>query len=169
MKRCVCVLVCTLMLAWASVARADGPNLRQSVTYFMNFINECIVQDVNITNILEKEKKQSDFPYTAKTVFYTDLKHRVELAMNLSLNLCDIYHIYQKTTYCFTKDEKTYLFDRIDNILKVFQQLIDNPYPQDKNIADADKAQMEQMRAAFGERLRKLRLLIRSSLPAFNR
>lgn len=169
MKRCVCVLVCLLALSWGSAAWADGPNLRQSVTYFMNFFNESVVQAAKVTEILEKEKKQPNYPYTANYIFYTDLMHRIEKALDMTLNLCDLYHLYRKTTYCFTKDEKTYLFDRIDNILKVLQQLIDNPYLEDKNISEQDKAQMEQMRSAFNDRVGKLRQLIRSSLPAFDR
>lgn len=172
MKRCVCVLVCALVLAMSSVARADGPNLRQSVTYFVNFINESLVQAATLTDLLQKEKKAPNYPYTAKYVFYSDLSRRIGNTLDMALNLCDLYHLYAKTTYCFTKDEKTYLFDRIDNILNVLQQLVDSPYPpipDEATITTEDKAQMDQLRSTFAERVRKLRQLIRSSLPAFDR
>jgi hypothetical protein len=169
MKRCVCVLACLLLLASGTTALADAPNPRQSITYFMNFFNESVVQASTATDMLEKGKSDPGYPYCAKYLFYTELMNRIEKTMTLALNLCDIYHLYSKTTYCFTKDEKTYLFDRIDNILQVLQRLMENPYTTGDNFQEGDKEKINEQQSVFNERVRKLRAFIRSSLPAFQR
>jgi hypothetical protein len=169
MKRCVCALICALLLGFGTTARADAPNPNQSVTYFMNYFNESVVQAAALTDILEREKHDAKYPYTATYVLYSDLMGRMEKSLDLTLNLCDIYHLYSKTTYCFTKDEKTYLFDRIDNILKVLQQLVDSPYATGKVAPGGTPVEQDKQVAAFNARVAKLRNFIRASLPAFNR
>jgi hypothetical protein len=169
MKRCVCGLLCALVLLSGSNALADAPNPRQSVTYFMAFFNECVVQAANIAEQMEKAKKEKGYPFTPSYLFYFDLMGRLEKALTLTLNLCDIYHLYSKTTYCFTKDEKTYIFDRIDNIVKVLEQLGERSYVVDIAAQGPAKDKMIENRDLFAGRVRKLREFIKVSLPGFQR
>lgn len=169
MKRLVLVLACLLPWAtWAS-AQEEGPNLRQSINYFMTFFNESSTQASTIKELQNKEKQDPNHPYTETFLYYTDLGDRIDRALGLALNLCDLYFIYYKATYCFAKDEKSYLLARIDNILSTLQQLIDRPFVVVTTSRDGAKAGMNDQEVVFLERVRKLRAFIKASLPAFQR
>lgn len=169
MKRCILALACVLFFAPATGARADTPNMRQSINYFMNYFNEAVVQAIHINELKEKEHFDQKRPYTQEYVFFSDLNARIEKTLGLSLNLCDLYYIYNKTTYCFTKDEKTYLFDRIDNIMETLQKIEDTPYNVDATLLEDKKSIFYQNIVEFNERIDKLRSFVKSSLVVFQR
>lgn len=169
MKRCLLALACVLFLASATGARADTPNMRQSINYFMNYFNEAVVQAIRIRELEEKELFTQKRPYTQEYVFFSDLNARIEKTLGLSLNLCDLYYIYNKTTYCFTKDEKTYIFDRIDNILETLQKIEDTAYNVDAALQEDKKSIFYQNIVEFNERIDKLRAFVKSSLVVFQR
>ena len=56
MKRCILVLACVFVLLQATAARADTPNMRQSINYFMNYFNEAVVQAIHLKEYEEKEQ-----------------------------------------------------------------------------------------------------------------
>ena len=169
MKRFLAALACLLCLALAGEASADTPNMRQSINYFMNYFNESVVQAIHIKEYEEKEGLTEKRPFTEEYVFYQDLKARIEKSLGLALNLCDLYYIYNKTTYCFTKDEKNYLFDRLDNIMDALQKIKDTPYVGgDVALENKSGAPARQL-AAFNERVDKLRAFVKSSLVVFQR
>lgn len=169
MKRYVCACLCALVVLSGVDALADAPNPSQSVTYFMAFFNETVVQAARISELTVQAKKEKGYPYTPSYLFYSDLMGRVEKALTVTLNLCDIYHLYSKTTYCFTKDEKTYIFDRIDNIMKVLQQLADKPYVVSPPAQGAGRDKMLENQLAFTDRVHQLVTFVKNSLPAFQR
>lgn len=169
MKRFFSALCCALLLATAVPARADTPNMRQSLNYFMNYFNEAVVQAIRIKEFEDSVNLAQKRPYTQEYVALTDLTSRLEKTLGLALNLCDIYYIYNKTTYCFTKDEKTYLFDRIDNILDTLDKIKATPYNVDANLLDDKKSEVAKNVAEFGERIDKLRTFIKTSLVVFQR
>lgn len=169
MKRCLAALACVLLLAQASPSRADTPNMRQSINYFMNYFNEAVIQAIHIREIGETEQLDQKRPYSQEYLFFFDLNARIEKTLGLALNLCDLYYIYNKTTYCFTKDEKNYLFDRIDNILETLQKVKETPYNVDPALLEDKKSPVGQNLAEFGDRIDKLRAFIKSSLAVFQR
>uniref|UniRef100_I2PXE2 Uncharacterized protein n=1 Tax=Desulfovibrio sp. U5L TaxID=596152 RepID=I2PXE2_9BACT len=169
MKRCLVALTCVLLLAQAGQSWADTPNMRQSINYFMNYFNEAVVQAIHIREIEEQDQLDQKRPYTQEYVFYSDLNARIEKTLGLALNLCDLYYIYNKTTYCFTKDEKNYLFDRIDNILDTLQKVKETPYNVDASLFEDKKSPVGRNLAEFGDRIDKLRAFIKSSLVVFQR
>ena len=169
MKRYLAALACLLCLALAGTASADTPNMRQSINYFMNYFNEAVVQAIKIKEYEDQEGIAAKRPFTEEFVFYQDLKGRIEKSLGLALNLCDLYYIYNKTTYCFTKDEKNYLFDRLDNIMDALQKIKDTPYVGgDVALENKSGAPARQL-AAFNERVDKLRAFVKSSLIVFQR
>jgi len=169
MKRYIAVLACVLVFFSTAVARADTPNMRQSLNYFMNYFNEAVVQAIHIKEYQEKEKLDKKRPYSDEYVFFADLNARIEKSLGLILNLCDIYYIYNKTTYCFTKDEKTYIFDRIDNIMDSLQKVTETPYNIDKSLLEDKQSAVYQNMTAFNDRIGQLRTFIKSSLIVFQR
>jgi hypothetical protein len=170
MKRFYAVLTaCLLCLVLAAPATADTPNMRQSINYFMNYFNEAVVQAIQIKEIEDKEGLAEKRPFTEEFVFYQDLKARIEKTIGLALNLCDLYYIYNKTTYCFTKDEKNYLFDRLDNIMDALQKIRDTPYPAGETLLENKTASPARELAAFNARVDKLRAFVKSSLVVFQR
>lgn len=169
MKRLLAPLACLICLALAVPAMAETLNMRQSINYFMNYFNEAVVQAIQIKEYEEKEGLAEKRPYTDEFVFYQDLKARIEKTLGLALNLCDLYYIYNKTTYCFTKDEKNYLFDRIDNIMDALQKIRDTPYPGGDALLENKSSKTARDAAAFTERVDKLRTFIKSSLSVFQR
>lgn len=169
MKRFLSALCCVVMLASAVPAWADTPNMRQSLNYFMNYFNEAVVQAIRIKEHENSEKLIQKRPYTQEYVALTDITARIEKTLGLALNLCDIYYIYNKTTYCFTKDEKTYLFDRIDNILDTLDKIKATPYNVDPSLISDKKSFVATNIAEFGDRIEKLRTFIKSSLVVFQR
>jgi len=169
MKRCAIFFVCALLWTTWAQAQDSGPNLRQSIVYFMTFFNESTTQLSRTKEFLEQEKKDPKHPYTEAYLLYTDLSDRIERSMTLSLDLCDLYFIYSRATYCFAKEEKSYLLSRIDSISSVLQQLIDKPFAVATDSRTGDKAKMQDEKAAFLDRVQKLRALLKSSLPAIER
>ena len=126
---CPAFLICLICLTGAAPASADAPNMRQSINYFMNYFNEAVVQAIKIKEYEDREGIAAKHPFTDEFVFFQDLNSRIEKSLGLALNLCDLYYIYNKTTYCFTKDEKSYLYDRLDNIMEALQKIRDAPFP----------------------------------------
>jgi hypothetical protein len=169
MKRLLLALCCLLCLAFAANVRAETPNMRQSINYFMNYFNEAVVQGIHIKEYQEKEKIDQKRPYSEEYVFFADLNARIEKTLGLSLNLCDIYFIYNKTTYCFTKDEKSYLFDRIDNIVDTLGKIRDTKYNVSTALLEDKKSAAYANLIEFNERVDKLREFVKSSLGVFNR
>jgi len=169
MKRCIAALSCVLLLATAAPALAETPNMRQSINYFMNYFNEAVVQAIHIKEYENKEELEHKRPFTDEYLFFFDLKTRIEKTLGLALNLCDIYYIYNKTTYCFTKDEKNYLFDRIDNILDTLQKLRDTPYNIDPALLENKDSTAYRNMTEFNARVDALRTFIKSSLGVFQR
>ena len=169
MKRFFAPLACLLCLALAAPATAETPNMRQSINYFMNYFNEAVVQAIQIKEYEDKEGLTEKRPYTDEFVFYQDLKARIEKSLGLALNLCDLYYIYNKTTYCFTKDEKNYLFDRLDNIMDALQKIKDTPYVGGDVALENKSGTAARQLAAFNERVDKLRAFVKSSLVVFQR
>lgn len=169
MKSCLAALVCVLCLALAGEVRADTPNTRQSINYFMNYFNEAVVQAIHIRELEEKGVFDPKRPYSQEYLFFLDLNGRIEKTLGLSLNLCDLYYIYNKTTYCFTKDEKNYLFDRIDNIMETLKKIQETPYNVDAGLLEDKKSPVGQNLAEFNDRVEKLRTFVKSSLPVFQR
>ena len=169
MKRYLAALACLLCLALAGTASADTPNMRQSINYFMNYFNEAVVQAIKIKEYEDQEGIAAKRPYTEEFVFFQDLTARIEKSLGLALNLCDLYYIYNKTTYCFTKDEKNYLFDRLDNIMDTLQKIRDTPYPAAGDLLENKSSVAAKHLAEFNERVDKLRAFIKSSLVVFQR
>ena len=169
MKRFLAPLACLVCLALAAPAAAETPNMRQSINYFMNYFNEAVVQAIQIKEYEDKEGLTEKRPYTDEFVFYQDLKARIEKSLGLALNLCDLYYIYNKTTYCFTKDEKNYLFDRLDNIMDALQKIKDTPYVGGDVALENKSGTAARQLAAFNERVDKLRAFVKSSLVVFQR
>jgi hypothetical protein len=169
MKRFLAPLACLVCLALAAPAAAETPNMRQSINYFMNYFNEAVVQAIQIKEYEDKEGLTEKRPYTDDFVFYQDLKARIEKSLGLALNLCDLYYIYNKTTYCFTKDEKNYLFDRLDNIMDALQKIKDTPYVGGEIALENKSGTAARQLAAFNERVDKLRAFVKSSLVVFQR
>ncbi len=169
MKRFLAPLACLVCLALAAPAAAETPNMRQSINYFMNYFNEAVVQAIQIKEYEDKEGLTEKRPYTDEFVFYQDLKARIEKSLGLALNLCDLYYIYNKTTYCFTKDEKNYLFDRLDNIMDALQKIKDTPYVGGEIALENKSGTAARQLAAFNERVDKLRAFVKSSLVVFQR
>ena len=169
MKPFLAALACILCLALAVPSAAETPNMRQSINYFMNYFNEAVVQAIHIKEHEDQEGLAEKRPFTEEYVFLQDVKARLEKSLGLALNLCDLYYIYNKTTYCFTKDEKNYVFDRLDNIMDTLQKIKDTPYPASEAVL-ADKSSVPARElAAFNERIDKLRAFIKSSLVVFQR
>ena len=169
MKAILAALACFLCLALAAPASADTPNMRQSINYFMNYFNEAVVQAIHIKEYEEQEGLAEKKPFTNEYVFLQDLKARIEKSLGLALNLCDLYFIYNKTTYCFTKDEKSYVFDRLDNIMDTLQKIKDTPYPASEEVLANKTSPAARQLAAFNERVDKLRAFTKSSLVVFQR
>jgi hypothetical protein len=171
MKRLVLALACLLGLAAVALAQTpdDFPNLRQSVNYFNNFTKDSAAMAAQIRETLEAEKQAPGYPRTDNYVFYAALGERTERLIALTANLTDLYVLYNKTTYCYAKDEKNYLYARIDAIQIALQRLIDSPYVIDTTSSDGDKARMHDKLALFNQRVAQLRAFITKSLPAFKR
>ena len=169
MKRFFAPLACLVCLALAAPAAAETPNMRQSINYFMNYFNEAVIQAIQIKEYEDKEGLAEKRPYADEFVFYQDLKARIEKSLGLALNLCDLYYIYNKTTYCFTKDEKNYLFDRLDNIMDALQKIKDTPYVGGDVALENKSGVPARQLAAFNERVDKLRAFVKSSLVVFQR
>jgi len=170
MKRFLPMLSFALCLVLANVAWADSPNMRQSLNYFMNYFNESVVQVIRIQEYQGKEKLDLKQPtYSEEYVFFADLTGRLEKTLGLALNLCDIYYIYNKTTYCFTKDEKRYIFDRLDNIMDALQKIRDTKYNVSTALLEDKKSKVYENMTIFNDRIDKLRTFIQSSLEVFKR
>ena len=169
MKPFLAALACFLCLALAVPSAAETPNMRQSINYFMNYFNEAVVQAIHIKEHEDQEGLTEKRPFTEEYVFLQDLKARLEKSLGLALNLCDLYYIYNKTTYCFTKDEKNYVFDRLDNIMDTLQKIKDTPYPAGEAVLADKSAVPARELAAFNERIDKLRAFVKSSLVVFQR
>lgn len=116
----------------AAQAQRGGPNIKESVNYFMNYFNESVVQLIRIQELTSSGALDRDALF-----FYFDLTTRIEKTLGLVFNLRDLYFLYGRTTYCFTKDEKRYLLDRIQNITEAIGKIRDMPYlaPLSEDIA----------------------------------
>lgn len=169
MKRCILALACVLVLVQAPAAWADTPNIRQSINYFMNYFNEAVVQAIHLKEYEEKEQLHKKRPYTQEYIFFLDMTGRIEKTLGLVLNLCDMYYIYNKTTYCFTKYEKHYIFDRIDNIIDTLKKIKETPYDVDASLVEDKKGIVGQNVAEFNKRIDELCAFVKTSLVVFQR
>jgi hypothetical protein len=167
MKRILTIFLTLSCLALATGVWADTPNIRQCINYFMNYYNETSVQAIRVGDYQEKEKINQTRPYTEEYVFFTDLSTRMEKSVVLALNLCDLYYIYNKATYCFTKDEKRYLLNRIDNITDALLKLRNAPYNVSPSLLEDKQSKVYETLTDFNARLDKLREFIKSSLVVF--
>lgn len=166
MKRLVLALACLLLLATGASAQDNSPSLRQSIDYFTNCMREFTALSLQNVEELKAEKQVSGSSMTENHIFYADLEQRTQRLLLLTANLMDLYILYNKTTYCYARDEKNYLFGRIGFILESLQRLVDEPSAVNAATRGANKARLHDKRAFFDEQVRKLREFITSSLPA---
>ena len=169
MKRLVCVLVCLLVLATGAMAQDDVPSLRQSTTYFSNFTKESSVLLAQVRESLDQARQAEGAPRTDACLFYAELAERMERLMLLTANVNDFFVLYDKTTYCYGKQEKDYLYGRIASLQSELQRLIDAPYAVDAGSLEGDKARMHDRQFLFAERVARLRAFIAASLAVFRR
>ncbi|QLA21518.1 hypothetical protein [Desulfolutivibrio sulfoxidireducens] len=141
----------------------NAPNIKESINTFMHYFNETVVQSLQVQEIL-KEEGLSD----ADTLFFFDLTSRLDKTLGFVMNLRDLYFLYGKTTYCFTKDERKYILDRIDNISGALKTIAENTYFLDASDAQEapDKRRAENM-TRFKDRVDRLRAFIETSLHIF--
>jgi len=116
---------------------------------------------------LEAEKQAAGYPLTTNYIFYTELEQRTQRLILLTANVMDFYILYNKTTYCYGRDEKNFLFSRIDSIQKMLQRLLDTPYVVDTSASNADTARLHDKLVFFEEQVHKLQAFIVMSRPAF--
>lgn len=169
MKRCA--VVCVFVLLWSSLALAQdtGPNPRQSVAYCIAFMQENAKQLVKVNEAIAQEKNDPKYPFTEKFFFYVDLANRIGQSNLLAQNLCDLYYIYHRTTYCFAKEEKGYLLSRLGNVSAALQTIIKRPFFPLVQAEQADKKTMQAEQDAFVQHVRQLIAFVKTSLPAIRR
>ena len=166
MKRAVFALVCLVLLSTGAWAQDDVPNLHQCIASFTNFMKDFSAFSVQNQQALEAEKQAAGYPLTVNYIFYTELEQRTQRLILLTANVMDFYILYNKTTYCYGRDEKNFLFSRIDFIQKMLQRLLDIPYVVDTSASNADTVRLHDKQAFFEEQVRKLQAFITKSLPA---
>jgi hypothetical protein len=167
MKRILTALLTLSCLALATGAWAQSPNIRQSINYFITYYNEASVQGMRGSEYLEKENINQVRPYTEEYVFFTELNNRIDKSLILSINLCDLYYIYNKATYCFTVDEKKYLLNRIANIQDGLLKLRNAPYNVPAALLEDKQSKAYASLTEFNARIDKLRDFTKSSLVVF--
>lgn len=169
MKRALCLVVCVTLWAASAWAQDSGPNPSQSVTYYVNFIKETTTQLAQVHELLEQEKKAPQYPYTDQYVFYSDLAARLDQTTTLLLDLCDLYYIYHRATYCFAKEEKNYLLSRVENTAGTLKNLAGRPFVVDTTANEGGKAKMQAEKAAFADRMQRLLTFIPTTLGGIKR
>lgn len=166
MKRYLALMAMLSVICFSHVAlgqQQGAPNIKESTNYFTHYFNESVVQSIQIQELYKSEKIDGQ-----GVIFYTDLNNRLEKTLALVLNLRDLYYLYGKTTYCFTKDERKYLLDRIASISDMLGKIaaIDfdiNPTGDEKDL----RAKECEAIAAFRSRVERLVAFIETSLHIF--
>jgi methionine-rich copper-binding protein CopC len=159
----VTTLLCSSHAALAQTQPQGSPNVKESINFFMHYFNEAVVQGIQIQELLKSNAIDGK-----DVIFYTDLANRLEKTLGLALNLRDLYYLYGKTTYCFTKDERKYLLDRIANISEMLTQITSSDF--DINISGNEKdirARENEAIAKFRGRVERLQAFIETSLHIF--
>lgn len=147
----------------AFAQRQNVPNINESVDYFLHYFNESVVQGIQIQTLL----KSTDID-GKDVIFYTDLANRLEKTLGLVLNLKDLYYLYGKTTYCFTKDERRYILDRIANTSQMLKQIAANDFEINLSGDEKDiRTRESQNIAAFRDRVDRLLAFLETSLHIF--
>lgn len=165
MKKYLAMLALFLLAAFPPAAMAQGgaPNIKESTNSFTHYFNESVVQGIQIQELLKSKAIDGK-----DVIFYTDLANRLEKTLGLVLNLRDLYYLYGKTTYCFTKDERRYILDRIANISDMLKQIAANDFAI--NISGNEKdisARESEAMTVFRDRVDRLRQFIETSLHIF--
>ncbi|MFZ5812461.1 MAG: hypothetical protein ACOY4F_10495 [Thermodesulfobacteriota bacterium] len=146
-----------------SAQAQNGPGIKESINTFMTYFNETVVQSIRIQEIL-KDETLSD----ADSLFFFDLVTRLEKTLGLVLNLRDLYFLYGKTTYCFTKDERKYILDRIENISGAFKQIVENKYIVSRQEIEGHKNdRLTENLGLFNDRVNRLRAFLEISQEIF--
>ncbi|KUG29057.1 hypothetical protein ASZ90_001050 [hydrocarbon metagenome] len=166
MKNTVAILALLFTMSFSqnSFAQQQGtPNIKECTNYFMHYFNEAVVQGFQIQELLKSKTIDGK-----DVIFYIDLSNRLEKTLGLVLNLKDLYYLYGKTTYCFTKDEKKYLIDRITNISDLLNKITTNDFEINLSGDEKDiRARESDNIMRFRERVERLRAFIETSLPIF--
>lgn len=166
MKKLSPLLAVLVLFAFCSPFPAqaqNGPSIKESINTFMTYFNETVVQSLRIQEIL-KDENLSD----ADSLFFFDLVSRLEKTLGLVLNLRDLYFLYGKTTYCFTKDERKYILDRIENINGTFKQLVENKYILTRQELEGLKNDRRtENLGLFNDRVNRLRAFLEISQEIF--
>ena len=164
MRKSILVLALLILLPATAAAQEQTVSVRQSVNYFINYFNESVVQLIKIQDYLKKNN-----PDYRVSLFYFDLTNRAQKAIGLAFNMRDLYFLYGKTKYCFTKDEKRYIYDRADNIVGMLQKIQESKYMIEPETLFPDKNNhVRENYDEFNERLVKLREFVKTSLTVLN-
>ncbi len=166
MKTKLPVLAVLALLLFCSPCPAqaqNAPNIKESINTFMHYFNETVVQSIQIQEIL-KEDGLSD----TDSLFFFDLTNRLDKTLGLVLNLRDLYFLYGKTTYCFTKDERKYILDRIENINSALKTIVENKYIISADeLRGAQNDRRAENLVRFTDRVDRLRAFLETSLHIF--
>lgn len=162
MKKC-CLLV-ALLFVFPSfcLAQEEAPSIKESVNYFTNFFNESVVQAIEIQQYLQKEKPGRD-----ESFFCLELISNLEKSIDLAFNLRDLYFIYGRTMYCYAKEERKFVIDRIGNILVSLNSVLQTRYFGLDPAAQDPKSFAAQNAAKFEDRLKKLMAFAEKSSVIF--
>jgi len=119
------MLLAAMLLVFPSLGLAqDGvPSIKDSVNYYTNFFNESVVQAIELQQHLQKEKPGRDESY-----FCLELIANLEKSIDLAFNVRDLYFIYGRTMYCYAKDERKFVMDRVGNILVSLNAILQYRY-----------------------------------------
>ncbi len=76
--------------------------------------------------------------------------------------------MYGKTTYCFTKDERKYILDRIENINSALKTIVENKYIISADeLRGAQNDRRAENLVRFTDRVDRLRAFLETSLHIF--
>ncbi|QLA13221.1 hypothetical protein [Desulfolutivibrio sulfodismutans] len=166
MKKVLAALALTASLCFSQnlfAQQQSTPNIKECTNYFMHYFNEAVVQGIQIQELLKSKSIDGK-----DVIFYTDLSNRLEKTLGLALNLRDLYYLYGKTTYCFTKDERNYLLDRIVNISEMLKQIMSNEFEINLSGDEKDiRARESENITKFRDRVERLRAFLDTSLYIF--
>lgn len=166
MKNTVAILALLFIMIFPHniLAQQQGtPNIKECTNYFMHYFNEAVVQGFQIQELLKAKTIDGK-----DVIFYTDLSNRLEKTLGLVLNLKDLYYLYGKTTYCFTKDERKYLIERITNISDLLNKITINDFEINLSGDEKDIRTRESDHITkFRDRVERLRAFIETSLHIF--
>lgn len=147
----------------AAHSQEDAPNLKESINYFTNYFNESVVQAIEIQQYAQKEKLPRDEGF-----FYVELLAKLQTSINLAFNARDMYFLYGRTMYCYAKDERKFIQDRLENILVSLKNIQDTKYFGLDPAQESTTGNVSQNAAKFDDRLGKLMAFIEKSSAIFN-